>query len=320
MGRGINGTLGAIAATCIQLLAKAGRPESDSEAAPSTKTIAGWEIPAEFKGIAERGVVAEAALQTIMAMPKASLDTHQVFDRLKASVKQVAPTMRKLDAALVQILGPVITQLVIDELRKLKGIAKTKGKPKKKSTPKSVAAKTDKTTSATNGAAAKTGLESETVETNDEGDNELDSQVESFIDAIGGSEAGSDELTPSGFAEMVRLAMNANECIAINDSGTEALESFFGDELSGSNDQETDAPAESDEGLEESYDKISGLAQRVMLAEAALQVIVTLPAEALEPESEAGLGAAVGLAKAAARIAKLVKKYGPKIWVSPAGC
>lgn len=263
-------SVGAHAAASLSSDSEPSNPAPESALAPKS---------ALKEGTNERAILAETALHGIMRLDKGDLKHYQVYEKMHAIIKPLAHIVRRADPMLSLIMQPTITKVALASLKTPEVSSDaSQGKP---ATPQSPSPNPESLTyKGVGGIRPKIGVSISSAPSNGTEINNtcpaqattqdstpVDEPLSAFTEALVAAHPDLEDTLP----EMVKRGMQL-------DNGAFSNATLFG------------LPIVLGGGLEsEYYDRnaesavaVSGLAQRAMLAEAALQVMLQLPVDVIK--------------------------------------
>lgn len=241
------------------------------------------------QGLSERAVLAEVALHGIMHLPKGVLKHNKVFEKIQSIVKPLAPIMRRADPMVSSLIQPAITKVALGSVQSAASSTPSQAPQDASQTAQDTSQPTQDAPQITIDAPSTPTADTEsapftkigrtvTFDTPDASTADGDTPDPTADNVASSSDAHISALTQALTTAHPHLA---HVLPALVERGMKVGHSAFstaakfglpillgGDKESEYNEQDA-----------ESAVPVSGLAQRALLAEAALQVLPQLPAE-----------------------------------------
>jgi hypothetical protein len=230
---------------------------------------------APVRGLAQRAVLGEAALQAIMAMDKQMLHEEGIFDVMSAVVQKMAPVIKKAAPCIMNIIMPAALNLATTALNQAK---QNPGAESVFSWPVD---------------------ESILYNPSNVPVNYENSGVEAFATQLIGPMHYGEDGTEGWFGDFISSALSKTSNVLVTAAKT-GLPILL-DQLS-----KTESAMPGSPGAE--LPQLEGLAERAVLQEAALQAVLTLPPQKLEEEGFFSIMRSV-----IGKVAPVVMKAAPSI-------
>lgn len=285
----IGGPIATMAASALRSVGAQAAAAVNSNSEPSSPAPESAPIdPTPLPGAKDRAILAEMALHGIMRLDKEVLKQHQVFDKMHTIIKPLAPTIQRADSMLSSIMQPSITKVAVASVNNAitstdasqgaaDAIQQTTSAPQSPTAPETPAAQTESAYyKNASGFRPKIGVTVTSPSTNSSKDDAsptqattqdstpVDGPVYPLTEALLAANPGLED-TLAGIVERGTQVDN--------DAFSNAT--MFGLPILLGNGQESEYQEQKDECAV----AVTGLAQRAMLAEAALQVVLQLPSE-----------------------------------------
>ena len=191
-------------------------------------------------GVTNRAILAEAALQTIIKFSKTARSRLGIFTKMRRILQKTAPVAKRANPVISDLISPILLPLTLSMVNSRSGRKPRRG-PIKKPDPKKESS----------------------------GDF-IDADAEAFAEAVASGDFDAEsELTSEAFTDLVESALQSS--VPALEDQVESLESVL-------DDVESTATESAAEEGSESF-TIEGLAERAAVADAALQALVSVPAD-----------------------------------------
>ena len=277
----IGGPIATLAASALRSVSSQAAAAVSSNSEPSSPSPES--APAQegvLPGANERAILAETALHGIMHLDKSVLKQHQIYNKMHAIIKPLAPTIQRADLMLSSIMQPTITKIALASLATRNtssdpshGAADSSQKtadaaPGTPTSPQSPTVNNESLTyKSLSGVRPKIGVtvpsnNTLTAQATSQDSTAVDERISAFTEAFVAAYPDLEDTLP----DMVNRGMQF-------DDGAFSNSTMFGLPILLGDGQES----EYEDERAESAVAVTGLAQRAMLAEAALQVVFQLP-------------------------------------------
>ena len=285
----IGGPIATMAASALRSVGAQAAAAVNSNSEPSSSAPESAPVdPTPLPGAKDRAILAEMALHGILRLDKEVLKQHQVFDKMHTIIKPLAPTIQRADSMLSSIMQPSITKVAVASVNNANtstdashgaadAIQQTTSAPQSPTATETPAAQTESAYyKNASGVRPKIGVTVTSPSTNSSKDDAsltqattedstpVDEPVYALTEALLAANPGLED-TLAGIVERGTQVDN--------DAFSNAT--MFGLPILLGNGQESEYQEQKDECAV----AVTGLAQRAMLAEAALQVVLQLPSE-----------------------------------------
>ena len=272
----IGGPIATMAASALRSVGAQAAAAVNSDSKPSDSVPEGVPVHLTYLlGVKDRAILAEAALYGIMRLDKRVLKQHQVFDKMHAIIRPLAPTIQRADSMLSSIMQPSIAKVALASV--IKANPSKDATQQMTSAPQTPAPKVESAYHKNaGGVKPKIGVKVDFPRTNSSRDDASPTQAETQdgkpvdkpIHALTEALVAANPGLEDALAGIVERGTQVN-----NDAFSNAT--TFGLPILLGNGKESEYEDQKDESVV----AVTGLAQRAMLAEAALQVVLQLPTE-----------------------------------------